>query len=107
MSRVAEWLKSAGLGQFAGNFSNTEEDQFLALQVPLLAAAQPSLLSPRSLARRARAATAQNCCAEYVRDPFPSYICDAYRSSSKCRARLLTKADISVSSTISEGERRE
>ena len=41
MSRVAEWLKSAGLGQFAGNFSNTEEDQFLALQVPLLAAAQP------------------------------------------------------------------
>ena len=57
MSRVAEWLKSAGLGQFAGNFSNTEEDQFLALQVPLLAAAQPSLLSPRSLARRARAAS--------------------------------------------------
>ena len=56
MSRVAEWLKSAGLGQFAGNFSNTEEDQFLALQVPLLAAALPSLLSPRSHARRARAA---------------------------------------------------
>mmetsp|Transcript_28333 Transcript_28333/g.64199 ORF Transcript_28333/g.64199 Transcript_28333/m.64199 type:complete len:610 (-) Transcript_28333:252-2081(-) len=33
MSRVAEWLKSAGLGQFASNFNGIEEEQFLGLQM--------------------------------------------------------------------------
>jgi len=35
MSRVAEWLKSAGLGQFSSDFNNIDEDGFLALQVRL------------------------------------------------------------------------
>lgn len=33
MSRVAEWLKSAGLDQFVSNFNDIDEDQFLSLQV--------------------------------------------------------------------------
>mmetsp|Transcript_29510 Transcript_29510/g.43245 ORF Transcript_29510/g.43245 Transcript_29510/m.43245 type:complete len:632 (+) Transcript_29510:33-1928(+) len=33
MSRVAEWLKSAGLGQFSSDFNNIDEDGFLALQM--------------------------------------------------------------------------
>ena len=33
MSRVAEWLKSAGLGQFCANFNGIDEEQFLSLQV--------------------------------------------------------------------------
>ena len=33
MSRVAEWLKSAGLGQFVSNFNVIDEEQFLSLQV--------------------------------------------------------------------------
>ena len=36
MSRVAEWLKSAGLGQFCSDFNNIDEDGFLALQVRLV-----------------------------------------------------------------------
>ncbi|KAJ1482057.1 hypothetical protein T484DRAFT_1805246 [Baffinella frigidus] len=33
MARVPEWLKSAGLAQFASNFNNCDEDDFLGLQM--------------------------------------------------------------------------
>eukprot|EP00291_Cryptomonas_curvata_P005748 CAMPEP_0172197194 /NCGR_PEP_ID=MMETSP1050-20130122/27302_1 /TAXON_ID=233186 /ORGANISM="Cryptomonas curvata, Strain CCAP979/52" /LENGTH=62 /DNA_ID=CAMNT_0012873689 /DNA_START=126 /DNA_END=311 /DNA_ORIENTATION=- len=33
MSRVAEWLKQAGLSQFTSSFSGLEEDEFLSLQM--------------------------------------------------------------------------
>jgi len=33
MSRVPEWLKTAGLAPFIPNFNNCEEDEFLGLQV--------------------------------------------------------------------------
>jgi len=36
MARVPEWLKSAGLAQFASNFNNCDEDDFLGLQVALV-----------------------------------------------------------------------
>lgn len=52
--RVAEWLKSAGLGQFVSNFDGIDEEQFLGLQVRRrapggCAAARPR---PETAARR-------------------------------------------------------
>eukprot|EP00961_Rhodomonas_salina_P247827 3348744-Rhodomonas_salina.2 len=43
MSRVPEWLKSAGLSHFTSNFNGIDEEQFLGLQVRPAQNASPLL----------------------------------------------------------------